>query len=50
MTLVVKYMAVVCAPMLAIVARLMDSADDRRDRAHLRELTRLQRQMQGRPR
>jgi len=43
---VVKYVAAVCAPTMAIVARLSDSADDRRDRGRLGELVRLLGQMQ----
>ena len=43
-----KYVAVICAPTMAIVARLMDSADDRRDRARLDEFIRLQQQAEGR--
>jgi hypothetical protein len=46
----IKFLAVVCAPTMAIVARLMDSADDRRDRARMQEHLRLHRQMQGQPR
>lgn len=44
---IVRYLAAVCAPTMAIVARLIDSPDDRRDRARLAELTRLQRQLRG---
>ena len=43
----VRFVAAVCAPTMAIVARAVDSADDRRDRARLREITRLQRQVGG---
>lgn len=38
---VVRLVAAVCAPALAIVARMIDSADDRSDRARLRELNQL---------
>jgi hypothetical protein len=43
----VRYAAALCAPALAIVARMVDSADNRHDRARLRELNRLQRQIEG---
>lgn len=43
----VRFVAAVCAPAMAIIARVVDSADDRRDRARLREITRLQRQVGG---
>ena len=45
---VVKYVAAVCAPTMAVVAWLSDSADDRRDRDRLDELMRLQGQIQDR--
>lgn len=45
---VVKYVAAVCAPTLAIIARLSDSADDRRDRRRIDELIRLQGETQER--
>jgi hypothetical protein len=45
---VVKYVAAICAPTMAVVARLSDSSDDRRDRGRLGELIRLQGQMQDR--
>jgi hypothetical protein len=41
----VKYVAAVCAPAMAIVARVSDSAEDRRDRAVLSELNRLHAQL-----
>lgn len=47
---VVKFVAAVCAPAMAIVTRLVDSADDRRERAGLTELSRLQAEMYGSPR
>ena len=43
----VKYVAVVCTPAMAIVARLSDSADDRRVRAQLNELNWLRAQFEG---
>jgi hypothetical protein len=46
---VVKCVAVMCAPAMAVVARVIDSADDRHDRAHLPEHYRLLSQMQDRP-
>lgn len=46
---VVKCVAAVCAPAMAVVARVIDSADDRHDRAHLQEHNRLLSQMQGGP-
>ena len=42
-----RSVAVICAPALAIVGRLIDSADDRRERARLSELNRLRRQFEG---
>ena len=42
-----RSLAVVCAPAMAIVGRLLDSADDRRERARLSELNRLRRQFEG---
>jgi hypothetical protein len=42
-----RSVAVVCAPAMAIVSRLLDSADDRRERARLSELNRLRRQFEG---
>lgn len=42
-----RSVAVVCAPAMAIVSRLIDSADDRRERARLSELNRLRRQFEG---
>jgi hypothetical protein len=44
---VVKFVAAVCAPAMAIVTRLVDSADDRRERAQLSELNRLRCQFEG---
>jgi len=32
---VVKYVAAVCAPTMALLARVIDAPDDRRDRARL---------------
>ena len=43
---VVRTVAVVCAPAMAIVSRLIDSADDRRERARLSELNSLRRQLE----
>jgi hypothetical protein len=45
---VVKYVAALCAPTMAVVAWLSDSADDRRDRGRLGELISLQGQTQDR--
>ena len=42
-----RCVAAVCAPAMAIVGRLIDSADDRRERARLSELNRLRRQFEG---
>ena len=39
---VVKYVAAMCAPTMAVVTWLSDSADDRRERARVGELMRLQ--------
>ena len=43
----VPWVAAACAPAMAIVGRLIDSADDRRERAQLTELTLLRRQFAG---
>lgn len=45
---VVKYVAAICAPTMAVVTWLSDSADDRRDRGRIGELIRLQAQTQDR--
>jgi hypothetical protein len=42
-----RLVAIGCAPAMAIVGRLIDSADDRRERARLSELNRLRRQFEG---
>lgn len=43
----VTYVAVVCAPVMAVVGRVMGTADDRRERARLAELDQLRRQFEG---
>ena len=40
-------MRVACAPVMAVVDRVIDSADARRERARLRELNRLRGQFEG---
>ena len=47
MPYVVNFVAAVCAPAMAIVTRLVDSADDRHERARLSEFTRLRCQFEG---
>ena len=42
-----RFVAVVCGPALAMVARVIDSPDDRRERAQLAELNRLRGQFEG---
>lgn len=42
-----RFVAVVCGPTLAMVARVIDSADDRHERARLAELNRLRGQFAG---
>ena len=43
----VRFVAAVCAPAMAIVTWMIDSSDARRERAHLNELNRLRRQFEG---
>lgn len=43
----VRFVAAVCAPAMAIVTWMIDSPDARRERAHLNELNRLRRQFEG---
>lgn len=42
-----RLVAAVCAPTMTIVGRVIDSTDDRRDRARLSELNRLRLQFEG---
>lgn len=42
-----RFVAAVCGPAMAMVARVIDSADDRRERARLDELNRLRGQFEG---
>ena len=43
---VVKFVAAVCAPTMAVVGLMIDSPDDRRERARLSELDLLRRQLE----
>jgi hypothetical protein len=47
MASMVRCVAAVCAPAMAFVTWMLDSSDDRRDRARLSELNRLRRQFEG---
>ena len=42
-----RFVAVLCGPAMAVVARMIDSADDRRERARLNELNWLRAQFEG---
>ena len=42
-----RFIAVLCGPTMAMVARLMDSPDDRRQRARLNDLNQLRGQFEG---
>ena len=43
----VRFVATVCAPAMAIITWMIDSPDARRERARLNELNRLRRQFEG---
>ena len=43
---IVRCVALLCAPAMAVVTRFADSADDRRDRARRDQLTQLLEQVQ----
>lgn len=47
MPYMVRCVAAACAPAMAIVAWVIDSTDDRRERARLDELNRLRLQFEG---
>jgi hypothetical protein len=43
----VRFVAAVCAPAMAVVTWMVDSSDERRERARLKEVNRLRRQFEG---